>query len=243
MRNRHFYTIGTVLAVCGALPAMAATQVFFTDFESGLPSEFSGAGGVVGTQDFDTVVPAVGLSFLRNDTAGNPASSSILTLNALPSHTSLDIGFLFAAIDSWDGNQPGVGPDRFQVLVDGLSYFDYSFVSPGFGFPTDVPTTDAIGSGSLGFNGGWFDAVYDFTAFNDLLNIPHTDSSAVIEFRTYGAGWQAGDDESWAIDNVRVAVDGGVTPVPEVGTTVSATAFGLACVAGWLRRRKASTNG
>jgi hypothetical protein len=243
MRNRHFYTVGTVLAVCGALPAMAATQVFFTDFESGLPSQFSGAGGVVGTQDFDTAVPAVGLSFLRNDTAGNPASSTILTLNALPSHTSLDIGFLLATIDSWDGNDSFYGHDRFEVLVDGTSVFDYSFTSPSLSFLPDIPTSDAIGSGSLGFNSGWLDAVYDFTAFNDLLNIPHTDSSAVIEFRAYGAGWQAGDDESWAIDNVRVAVDGGVTPVPEVGTTVSATAFGLACVAGWLRRRKASTNG
>ena len=41
-------------------------------------------------------------------------------------------------------------------------------------------------------------------------DIPHTGSTLVIDFYASGGGWQAGQDESWAIDNVEVTV----VPVP-----------------------------
>jgi hypothetical protein len=48
-------------------------------------------------------------------------------------------------------------------------------------------------------------------------NIPHTSSTLTVEWFASGAGWQAGDDESWAIDNVEVIVKG--DPVGEATAT------------------------
>ncbi|WP_048316980.1 hypothetical protein, partial [Crocosphaera watsonii] len=45
----------------------------------------------------------------------------------MPSHTSIDINFLLAIIDSWDGNHPTFGPDFFNVKVDGVSIFSETF--------------------------------------------------------------------------------------------------------------------
>ena len=39
-----------------------------------------------------------------------------------------------------------------------------------------------------------------------LSDIPHIADTLVIEWRATGAGWQGGDDESWAVDNVTVAL-------------------------------------
>jgi hypothetical protein len=41
----------------------------------------------------------------------------------------------------------------------------------------------------------------------DLQNLPHTAASAVLVFTLEGGGVQSVDDESWAIDNIRVTVD------------------------------------
>jgi len=46
-------------------------------------------------------------------------------------------------------------------------------------------------------------------------NINHTSSSVTIDFYASGNGWQGGNDESWAIDNVQVCIN---APEPEVRT-------------------------
>ena len=54
---------------------------------------------------------------------GNPASKTTLTLTGLPSHTSLDLDFVLAILESWDGEDGDHGPDHFNVSVDGNLVF------------------------------------------------------------------------------------------------------------------------
>ncbi len=122
--------VGVVLALAVALTLLcldappihaASSSVFFTNFDSGIPAEISGAGVATGVQGFAGLGPTgnqFGGQFLRNDTS----SATTLTLTGLPPHTKLDINFLFAAIDSWDGSS-GAFPsgDFFVVTVDGAT--------------------------------------------------------------------------------------------------------------------------
>jgi carbonic anhydrase/acetyltransferase-like protein (isoleucine patch superfamily) len=55
---------------------------------------------------------------------------------------------------------------------------------------------------NLGFSD--FDSAYDMDAVGQLSDFPHTASSAVIEWRATGDGWQGGEDESWAMDNLGI---------------------------------------
>ena len=50
--------------------------------------------------------------------------------------------------------------------------------------------------------------------FNGIL---HTANTLSIAWYASGIGWQGGDDESWAIDNLSVVLNG-VAPVPEPST-------------------------
>ena len=62
----------------------------------------------------------------------------------------------------------------------------------------------------LGFGGpgGFYrDSAYDFGLDPTLQNLPHAAASAVLVFTLEGEGVQSIDDESWAIDNIRVTVD------------------------------------
>jgi hypothetical protein len=62
----------------------------------------------------------------------------------------------------------------------------------------------------LGFGGpgGYYtDSAYDFGLDPQFQNWPHTASSAVFVFTLEGEGVQTIDDESWAIDNLRVTAN------------------------------------
>src|ERR1700704_2136821 len=93
----------TVIAGCLMIPAQAgATSFYSTDFNTGAPIEFTGVTTTEGVQGYNSF----GFSgdLLRNTNAGNPvAAYTRLTLNGLPSHTGVDLDFLLAIIDSWDG--------------------------------------------------------------------------------------------------------------------------------------------
>jgi hypothetical protein len=151
-------------------------------------------------------------TFLRNTASGNPASKTTLTLTDLPEHTSIDLEFLLAIIDSWDGSPPGgcCNPDIFNVFVDGIEIFSESF--GGNSATYDLPP---IGErNQKGFNPNYKDVSYNMTNDNRFQNIPHTSNTLTIDFFASGQGWQAGFDESWAIENVAVGLDDGCT-IPE----------------------------
>lgn len=210
------------LVLTASAPAMA-TEVFFTNFNSGLPAQISGGGTVESVQGFagfGNPGNQFGGNFLRNAT-NSPIVATTLTLNNLPAHDSLSIRFLLAVIDSWDSDNGNPAPDLFQVRVDGTLV---------------LSVTAANQSGSNTYAGNQIAplAAYGFGPFNDrafdmsteaaLNNIPHTASSVTIEFTAAGAGWQGGLDESWAIDNLGVSV----VPAPGAAGVLALGALGVA---------------
>jgi hypothetical protein len=202
-----------------------AGQVFFTDFETADPTDPASYGSRVSTQGFVTYLPSVQNWFLWNDTTGNPANSTIFSLTGLTSHSYMDISFLLAVIDSWDGLS---GPDAFNVKVDGNLVFSATYTN--FVEGEAYQGTRLFYRQPAGFSEGdsYLDSAYSLA----ITGIPHTASTATIEFFASGAGWQGYTDESWAIDNLDVSVSSGV---PEPGSMLLAAA-GMAAL--FVRRRK-----
>lgn len=194
----------------------AAVTVFSTDFNGSLPSEVTpGSATLTGVQGFAGYGPTgnqFGGNFLRSAT-GNVVT---LTLNALPAHTALSIGFLFAAIDSLDGTGNFPEGDFFTVIVDGNTIFNESFANA---LPTQVQSyvppagVELARHVDLGFEGPgsyYTDSAYNLGADAIFNNLAHTASSVTIQFLIQGVGIQPLNDESWAMDNLTVSV----VPVP-----------------------------
>jgi hypothetical protein len=150
-----------------------------------------------------------GPTFLRCLTGG----VITVTIEELPAHTVLDLDFLFAAIDSLDGEGSFPAGDFFRVDVDGVTVFREAFANA---LPSQIQTYEPpvpeivlarrIDLGFSGPGGFYTDSAYDFSLDPTFSGIPHTASRAVLTFTLEGAGVQSLDDESWAIDNVRVQV-------------------------------------
>jgi hypothetical protein len=187
--------VGLLLAAHGV---SAATLEYSSDFEACSPCGFAGAGGIESTQGYATLHPAFGSLFLRNATGGNPAASSTLSLSGLAAHTQLELSFLLAVIDSWDGTAPVDGPDAFNVKVDGTLVFSGTYTN--FAGGEAYQGTRLFFAQDAGFSSG---LAVD-SAYLIGFTVPHTASTASIEFFADGEGYGGGTDESWAIDNLAV---------------------------------------
>lgn len=210
------------LVLAASAPAMA-TQVFFTDFDSGVPSEISGGGGAESVQGF------AGFGNPGNQFGGNlyrnssvfPIVATTLTLNNLPEHDSLSIGFLLAFIDSWDSDNGTPAPDLFEVRVDGNLVLSVTAANQS---GSNTYAGDQIAAyGAYGF-GPYNERAFDMYNEPLLNNIPHTASSVTIEFSAAGVGWQGGLDESWGIDNLSVSA----VPAPGAAGVLVLGALGVA---------------
>ena len=208
-----------------------STIVYSEDFESGfvIPPEFVSVNpaseNIEGTQGYSGF--GFDDNFLRN-TSGLPdgpeaANPTTLVLNNLVCHTSVDINYYAAIIDSWDGigSPANVGPDFFNLVVDGQTKFVQAFQSAqGTQTYENPPTSITLAfKQALGFNGQWLDSAYNMDLEPAFHNIAHTSNSLTIDWVTLPTGWQGGIDESWAIDNVEVILNGiddpsCVTPPP-----------------------------
>lgn len=216
---------------------------FKTGFEAEKkPDEIIG-GSIKETQGYSKL--GFGDKFLINRTKKNKknknkAESTILTLNDLPSHTSIDLNFLLAIIDSWDGSGKIkiYEPDFFNVKVDGKSVFRETFSN----FRSDDQSYKAPEGGvlasprKLGFTKRWKDSAYDMSLEPTLKNIAHTSDTLRVEWFASGKGWQGSRDESWAIDNVEVVLNGTTVPEP---STLSFLALGTLGAATLKRKQKA----
>jgi hypothetical protein len=136
----------------------------------------------------------------------------MLPLTGRPPPDTVDVLFLLAIIDSWDGTE------LMKVSVDGVELFSHWFqIATGDTSSYAAPAGALLSSGTnLGFSAGSFygrDRAYDLGAEPAFLGIPHTSSSLVVSW-TIGAvsgpaaaQWQGGSDESWAIDGISIVVN------------------------------------
>lgn len=226
----------------------APTVVFETDFNGVLPSEISpGTATLTGVQGYVGLGPVgnqFGGNFLRSET-GNTVT---LQLNSLPAHNTISLEFLFAAIDSLDGTGTFPAGDFFKIVFDGTTLFSESFANA---LPSQIQSYVPPGGVELarhvdlGFtnalSGPYFtDSAYNLGADPLFANFAHSASSATIEFFIFGPGNQDINDESWAMDNLRVSVltNGNGNVIPEPGS-LALLGLGLSGLA-LLRRRKAA---
>lgn len=239
-RIEHPLSAGSLFlaAMFVCAPAAGTTiTAFSTDFNANVPPEFSGVRTTEPVQGYAGLGAGTNVfsgNLLRNDTGEflvAPGSPTILTLTGLQPHNSINLKFLLAIIDSWDGNSPEFEPDVFNVTVDDKLTFSESFTNiittdvttehtasyPNPTTPADVVLAREV---QLGFNvdePSWLDSAYDMGLEPAFQAIPHTASSLTVEWFANGAGWQGDLDESWGIDNVAVELNT-AAQVPEPGT-------------------------
>ena len=218
-------------------------SAFSTDFNSGIPAQLSGTTTLVPVQGYAGIGTGTDLfsgSLLENATGGAvlapgtvPQIATRLTLTNLPTHTSIDVNFLLAIINSWDGLaavNATLAPDFFNVRVDGQVIFRESFdnarqgLTQGYIAPpgvqlTPLPFTD------LGFPSSTStsnESAWNLGLDPVFANIPHSASTLTIDLFADGAGFQGGTNESWGIDNLRVTLNG----VPVVSPVSNDTLIG-----------------
>jgi len=220
------------LAVCMLLAASVAsadTQVFFTDFESGLPAQMTAPGAAIeGVQGYANLGPVgnkFGGNFLRYATV--TLYDTQLTLTGLPAHDHLSLAFLAAIIDSWDGTE------LFKVTIDGTEVFSHWWeIAIGDNSDYVAPPGALLSSGvNLGWNGGGYfyrDRAYNM-GVDPVFTVAHTASTVTIVWKLGALSgpaanqWQGGLDESWGIDNVKVTVSTTATAVGDTPSTAAIT--------------------
>ena len=190
--------------------------VFTASLDEALPPEVAPGDCVLTpSQGYATVGPEgdkFGPTFLRCSTS----NTFTLTLTGLPPHTSMNIEFLFAAIDSLDGTGAFPAGDFFGVYVDNVVVFKESFANAvatqiqTYNPPVGVELARRVDLGFSGPGGFYTDSAYNMGVDPAFRDIPHTGATAVLKFTLEGGGIQSLDDESWAIDNLRVTT--GNTP-------------------------------
>lgn len=239
-----------VACVC-AMIAAEAKATTITAYSSGFDAAATVAPGVTASLTGGLVQSVQGLVGLGNggnvfggnflssfDPAFGPTSSATLILSNLPSHSSINITGLLAAMDTWDSDAGAVccSPDYFQILVDGVLVFQDTYNNIQ-GSNNNINLLTDIGAGyqERGFN--TFDAFSDqaFDLENELANILHSSSTLTISFVGTGGGWEFGDNESWGVDNLLVGLNS-ASGVPEP-VTFSMLGAGLLGI-GLLRRNR-----
>lgn len=196
----------------GGAPSESVVDIGF-DGSSTLPANIDpGTAVLTPSQGFEPLGPEgnkFGSTFLRGPTG----TVITLTLTDLPPHETLSLSLLFAAIDSLDGEGTFPAGDYFKITLDGVIVFRESFANAivsqiqSYNPPAEVVLARHQDLGFGGPGGYYTDSAYDFGLDPTLQNLAHTASTATLKFELEGEGVQSIDDESWAIDNIRVTAD------------------------------------
>ncbi|HET8931920.1 MAG TPA: hypothetical protein VFN67_00700 [Polyangiales bacterium] len=186
--------------------------VFHSDFDTGaIPSEITpGTARLTGVQGYAGLGTDYKFEgrFLRSATLNRVT----LQLNDLPAHDTLDLRFLFAAIDSLDGSGTYPAGENFIISVDDIVIFMESFANAGaskvqsYVPPPGVQLARMVNLGFRANDVCYVDSAYDMGKDPTFLGIVHTASSVTISFEYVGEGAQIIEDESWAFDQLEVSV-------------------------------------
>lgn len=186
-------------------------------------------GGIVNGQGYSTST-GFGGSFWHVTTANDNLQ---FQLNNTPVNYVGTVEFSLAVIDSWDGS---AGPDHIEVeILDGATQqvFWQQTISGGTTPSSNVDSVLVLNQ-DFGFNQGpasepwWLDDGYRIK----FDNIPLNSGSLTFRITPTGAGFQGGNDESFAIDNILI------TAVPEPSTMMIGMLLG--CTLAVRRRRHVS---
>ena len=203
------------------LPSTTSTNIptniiaFSTDFNSGVPPQFSDIVTTESVQGYSGIGTGNNVfsgDFLRNSSI--PPLPTTLTLTGLPAHTSIDLHFLLAIIDSWDGTGSACcGIDSFTITIDGEPVFNEVFNNAAIGGvqsyipPPGVELARTVELGFRDIDEHDQDSGYDMGKNPTFSKIPHTSNILTIEWFASGPGWQGDFDESWAIDNLEFVLN------------------------------------
>ena len=246
--RRLLYT-ALFLALAGQAPA---ADFYSNDFDgselfgAGVSGGISGPGSVQSVQGYAALAPAFGGGFLRSIAQGNPAPASTLTLSGLPPNAPVVVSFSLAIIDSWDGSSfppnPSQAPDRLNVTINGGTAFSQTF--------TNLSTFGATQTYAGPYLAQELPLAYETGASRldsaVALSLPGTANGSgalTVAVFTSGGGWLAAaitsgpEEESWAIDNLRVSP---ALAVPAIGALGSGLLAALTlCAGAWALARRA----
>ncbi len=93
-------------------------------FGAGITGGMGGTGAPEDCQNFSGLGHETNIfnaNFWRNNAGGNPQPATVITLDNLPQHTSIDLNILLALIDTIDST------DTFAIALDGVIIFQESF--------------------------------------------------------------------------------------------------------------------
>lgn len=218
------------LVCVGAMAALAvqarAGIIFTDDFQQDYPKSGWSTGTLICLENEKN------FTWFNGRYSGN--QSTTLTLAAPPPpktgsgtggpYNLFTVTFDLFILDSWDGNDTNLGPDRFSVKANGATIFSETFANQHNNQSARRPDVGPI---QLGFDSRYNDSIY--RKFAKDFTIPDTATTIVLNFGALGL--QGLNDESWGIDNVKVEYK--VVPAPGAAAMV----MGLAGVMGFRRRR------
>lgn len=234
------------VAAAGLSTAVHAATLYQNNFDGNLAVHAGVTGGLGGVTSTTTATAgawnAAGWTgnVLRNNSQGNPAGFTTLSLGNLATHTTISMSFILGFLDSWDSYNVGqFGPDHLEVWIDGVQVADMT-TDTALGTTEDYDGGTEIFEGFQVDNGSnyYSDVLVDMSTAS-FVNFAHTASTLTIGIRATGAGWQGGSDEAWGLDSLVITYDGvrQTGGVPEPATWAMMIAgFGLAGAT--LRRRR-----
>ncbi len=246
----------TFTLLLASVPLLKGDELLFSDdfddndFKAvGISSVYTGGnqttagqtGGITDSQGFDAL-PSFGGDFWRVTTENDIFE---LRIENIAAHTNVSVAFSLAMMDSWDGGNSTYGSDifNFEITDGSTSLVGLSETYSGGNAPSQGVVATEADRVQLGFNNGsqvwWNDDAYRL----EFNNLAHSSDTLVLRFWASsggsGAGFQGGNDESFAIDNIVINYDGPSEVVPEPSLSV----FLMLASGLFLKRRSRPSSG